>query len=264
MKTVEELAAKETELLARRLTAVAAVTAASAAAGEALIDSDGQGAPAVDGITRARDAVTAIDAALVACRARRLEAIAAKRKTGAAALRKQASDLRGQLTRLEEKTAKALQALADLQGVPYSAQPAPALVGQIPKSAQLQSQISSADQQAADLERDVPTSGSVDVEDATDVEPLLKAMLRTEAAIPTVRAVIDWARAVEQHARRAFGENPRRFHLVWKDGQVDAAESYIQVGALAKVGLGSYGGTVFEAGSDIFRAPFPPPGFGGL
>src|ERR1017187_2046664 len=107
LNEIERYVTKEIELFGRRRAAIEAIEATEQAAGVALLDaSEGESTAAqTDAIVRAKSELAAINAAITACRQRRLQAVREKRATEAKAARKQADELRGQLEQLEEKTA---------------------------------------------------------------------------------------------------------------------------------------------------------------
>jgi len=264
-KSVEDLTsdirkhgAKEVELIGKRRAAVDRVTAAEGAAGVALLDAaEGESTDKpVAEILRARSEAAAIDVAIRVCRDRRLEAIKGKRAAEALLLQKQAEQLRSQLEALGEKTTRCLGALAELQGMPYSAVPVPTAFGMIPLSAQLQNQIESLEARRRALGGEIPRHGTVDFSegDATDVAELVAAVLHTEADGPSAEAVIGWANACA--GGRQFGASPRRYRLVWQEGVIDAAKSYVYVPSLMVRTVGVTAGT---PGFDVSRATFRAP-----
>ncbi len=253
---VEKWAVKELSLMRQQRDAAARIAALEVNAGDALLDAEGEGEPGtapIDAVVRARAEAAAIAAAIGSCRLRRLQAIQAKRVGAAAEFRGQALALRRQLDVLEQKTAKLMQTLGELQGMPFSASPTPTAPG-IPLSQLLLNKIQAAESQSSSLEGELPRAGTVDVEDATGVEALVAAALRVDAEAPTTASILEWAASVERQAKRDFGRQPRRYRLVWRDGMIDTAESYIQVSALIKTTEGTLGGAVRELGTDQFRA----------
>jgi hypothetical protein len=269
MNDVERYAAKEIELMGRRLQAVEAITAAEQAAGTALLDGDGEATSApVEAVIRASAQVSAIDSAVRTCRERRLEAIRAKRRGDAAELRKQILELREQLEKLEAKIAKHVAAISELQGVPFVALSASAW-NKASCSQELQSQSTSFEIRAAALEADqLPQAGSVDVENVTTVDELVLAVLRHESDGPSAESISAWALGCEKHGRlsrmgrgmdqRDFGDSLRNYHLVWRNGVIVYDESRTQVPEIIRTEPGKYSGRpIADPGSDIFRCPAP-------
>lgn len=267
---VERYATKEVELIGRRRAATEAITTAEQAAGTALLDAgEGEAVTApVEAVMRAKAQVSALDAAIHACRSRRLEAIRAKRQGDAAGLREQIIELREQLEKLEAKIAKHVAAISELQGAPFVALPASGW-NQVSRWQELQNQIASFEIRAAALEAaEVPRGGVVDVQGVTTPDQLLLAALLHESDGPSVESIIAWAVGCEKHGRvsrmghsmdqRDFGDNLRNFHLVWRNGVIVYDESHVQVPAFIRTEPGQYSGNpVAELGTDIFRCPAP-------
>ena len=268
---VERYASKEVELVGRRRVAVEAITAAEQAAGVALLDAgEGEAVTApVEAVMRAKAQVSAIDAAIHACRSRRLEAIRAKRQGDAAELRKQVEELRKQVDELAATTAKHIAAISKSEGMPFIALPAPAVLGQVSRSQELQNQIASFEMRAAALEADeLPRAGVVDVQDVVTTDELVLGALRHESDGPSAENIIAWAAGCEKHGRvsrmgrnmdqRDFGDSLRNFHLVWRQGVIVYDESHVQIPTFIRTEPGQYSGNpVAELGSDIFRCPAP-------
>lgn len=146
-----------------------------------------------------------------------------------------------------------MQTLGELQGMPFSASPTPTAPG-IPLSQLLLNKIQAAESQSTALEGELPRAGTVDVEDATSVEALVAAVLRIDAEAPTTASIVEWAASVERQAKRDFGQQPRRYRLVWSNAEIDVDASYVQVPSLIRTTAGTLGGTVRELGTDQFRA----------
>ena len=251
--------------------AVEGITAAEQAAGVALLDAaEGESTSTqTDGIMRAKSEVAAIDAAIHACRSRRLEAIRAKRQGDAAELRRQVEELRKQVDELAATTAKHIAAISESEGMPFIALPAPAVFGQVSRSQELQSQIASFEIRAAALEADeLPRAGGVDVQDVVTTDELLLAVLRHLSDGPSAENIIAWAAGCEKHGRasrrrdsmdqRDFGDSLRNFHLSWRQGKIVYDESHVQIPTFIRTEPGQYSGNpVAELGSDIFRCPAP-------
>jgi hypothetical protein len=252
---VEKWAVKELSLMHQQRDAAAKVLALELNAGDALLDAEGDqpSTAPMDAVARARSEAAAVTAAIASCRLRRVQAITAKRAAAASELRREVMTLRRQRDALEKKTASLMDALGELQGMPYSASPTPTAPG-IPLSQLLLNKIQAAESQASALECELPRSGEVSVEDVTGVEALVAAVLRVEVDVPNTPSILEWAASVELRSGRLFGDHPRRFHLVWNDGLIDPGESYIQIPGLVKATTGTLGGAVRELGTDQFRA----------
>jgi hypothetical protein len=270
MKSVEEFAVKEIELLGKRRAAVEAIETAEQAAGIAVLDAaDGESTSGtVERIIRAKSEVSAIDAAIRACRARRLEAIRTKRQTEAVTAREEAAKLHKQIEGIIGKVREHLAAIDALQESHFAPPPLePA--ADLPLSQKLQMQLDAVERRAASLETEIPRDGRVDVNDCRNVEPLIEAMLRHEGDVPSTQSVVDWAAACEKHGRAPrldgatdhleFGELSRNFHLIWRHNSIDYSQSYTQVPSLVRSWPGQLDPrvTVCESGSDLFRCPEP-------
>jgi len=255
--SIEKHAQKEIELVARLRTANERIAQAEADAGAAYVDAeDGQSTSAsVDAVLRARAEVPLIESAIRTVRGRRLDAARAKRAEASAELRKQASGVRAQIASIETKVAKHIGAINELQSthvtVSVTAPGEPSAKSQL-----LETQAMAIEHRAAALESDLPRHGTVTLDDVTGTDPLIAAVLHHASDSPSSQDVVQWAADVERKAGRGpFGENLRRYTLVWKDGRIDSTESYIQVHSLARSPAGPVSGALgYEIGSDIFRA----------
>jgi len=255
--SIEKYAQKEIELIARLSAASQRIAQAETAAGTAYVDADeGQSTSvSVDEVLRAKAEVPLIESAIRTVRGRRLEAVRAKRQADAGELRKQAADLRAEIARIEQKVRKHVEAINALQETLVSVSAAPAQP--IAKSHLLETQAMAIEARAAALDSELPRHGSVTLDNVTSIDPLIAAVLHHPTDSPLSQDVVQWAADVERKAGRgSFGENLRRYTLVWKDGRIDTTESYIQVHSLARRPAGPVSGTLgYEIGSDLFYAP---------
>jgi hypothetical protein len=255
--SIERHAQKEIELVARLRAANERIAQAEVDAGAAYVDAeDGQSTSAsVDAVLHAKAEVALIDSAIRTVRGRRLDAARGKRAEASAELRKQASGVRAQIAMIETKVAKHIGAINELQGthvtVSVTAPGEPTAKSQL-----LETQAMAIEQRAAALEGELPRHGTVTLDDATSIDPLIAAALHHASDSPSSQDVVEWAADVERKAGRGpFAENLRRYTLVWKDGRIDTTESYIQVHSLARRPAGPVSGALgYEIGSDIFRA----------
>jgi len=265
--SLDRLAAKELELIARQRDASARAAAIELEVGATLLDATPDSPPAdesVDQLARARASIAGIEAALRAAVGRRLEIVRALRAAKADALHKQAADLLAQREKLLSRVEKHMTAISELQGMPCVAMPVVNFGGPRPLTSALEGRAMTVELEAATFEIVLPDQGTIDVE-GTDVIPLLQAVLRFEGEVPSSADVLRWAGAVEREPQpRAdafsglglsrersgidFGQHPRRFHLRWQGGRIDYAESTIQVPALARFTPG------YLVGSDVFKA----------
>lgn len=209
----------------------------------------------LDMVERVQAEIRALDGAIRVCRARRLDAIKAKRQTDAGELRKQASDLRADIARIDQKVRKHIESINALQETHVTVS-ATAPGEPTAKSQLLETQATAIEQRAAALEGNLPRHGKVTLDNVTAIDPLIAAVLHHASDSPSSQDVVQWAADVERKAGRGpFGENLRRYTLVWKDGRIDSTESYIQVHSLARRPAGPVSGALgYEIGSDIFRA----------
>lgn len=249
---LERYAAKEMKLLADLREAIDRVSAAELNAGDSWLDAPEGQFPeaAVEQIFRARSAVAAIEASIRACRARRRDALQRKLTAEAAVWRVRAEEVRTERARLEQRTTKHLDALRQLEGIEF-------IPAATPKSSTLGMRIAGAEEKAARLEAaSVPLDGEAQLDEVTSVMPLVDSVLRHESDGPSAQEVLAWAAACDPEAR--FGDLPRSFRVIWRDGVIDYRESYCQVVALApSAGVSIY--TLKSLGPDMARAMFRAP-----
>lgn len=244
--SLDALAAKELELIARQRDASARAAAIELEVGATLLDATPDSPPAesVDQLARTRASIAGIEAALRAAVGRRLEIIRALRAAKADAFHKQASGLLAQRKELLAGIERLMVSVSELQGMPFVATPVSNFGGPLPLTAALEGRAIAAEVEAATFETALPDHGIIEVE-GTDVIPLLQAVLLFEGEVPSSADVLRWAGAVEREPQpRAdafsglglsrdrsgidFGQHPRRFHLRWQGGRIDYAESTIQ------------------------------------
>ena len=256
--SIEKYAQKEIELIARLSAASQRIAQAETAAGTAYVDADeGQSTSvSVDEVLRVKAEVPLIESAIRTVRGRRLEAVRAKRQADAGELRKQAADLRADIARIDQKVRKHIESINALQETHVTVS-VTAPCEPTAKSQLLEAQAAAIEQRAAALEGDLPRHGKVTLDNVTSINPLIAAVLHHPTDSPLSQDVVQWAADVERKAGRgSFGENLRRYTLVWKDGRNDTTESYIQVHSLARRPSGPVSGTLgYEIGSDLFYAP---------
>jgi len=249
---LERYAAKEMKLVADLREAIERVSAAELNAGDCWLDAlEGQfPQDAVEQIFRARSAVAAIEASIRACRVRRRDALQRKIAAEAAVWRVRAEEARTERARLEQRTTKHLDALRQLEGIEF-------IPAATPKSSILGMRIAGAEDKAAKLESaSVLLDGEAQLDGVTSVMPLVDAVLRHESDGPSAQEVLAWAAACDPDAR--FGDLPRSFRVIWRDGVIDYRESFCQVTALApSAGVSIY--TMKSLGPDMARAVFRAP-----
>jgi hypothetical protein len=240
---LEKIAAKEIELCQRKQEKALALAEAEDAAGREFMET---GKSKIGRVLKLRAERDAIDSALKACRAARVDAIKSKIAAEAADLRRQIADKQRELADLEAKTRKHLTALSELEldgGALYTSAVlslqhsggdalTPLL---LPKSQKLRAEIEGLERKANDLTRwTLPDSGSVNIE-GTSINELLMAVLTHSSQVPSAEDVIKWHRLCEAESNKPFGDFTRRYQLQWKDGgQIDHAQSSVFVRDLAK------------------------------
>ena len=96
----------------------------------------------------------------------------------------------------------------------------PAVPGTLSRQQALQVQIGNLRNKVAWLQdAAIPSSGTVDVQKVTSVDPLIDELAMFEGAIPPMQRVLDWAKSCEPVPGETFREMPRSFYLVWADGR---------------------------------------------
>ncbi len=240
VRTGEQLKA----ILAEREAKRTALATAERAAGEAYLDQAGA-TDAIEGVIRIKTELDAIGRAAEVLHTRRLTAIEQRFRVEAGELRRQAAEKRRELEELEAKASKHLEALAQLEGAMFG-------TAEATNSMRLKSTITDLESRARELEyRQVPNHGTVDLRDATSTDDLVAAVLQSEAAIPRIEEIRQWA--ADAQSERDFGSHPRRFYLVWRNGAIDPEVSYIFCAALARPLGGASEG--IDVRSATFRAP---------
>jgi hypothetical protein len=266
---IEKWAVKELELGHKLREAAEGIPIAEAVAGAAILD--GTAGDSLAGLLRARAESAAIEAAVRACRGRRLEAVKAKRAADARIARKEAARLCGQIEGIAGKVAEHLRAVAEIERTQFGAPPL-ATGCDLPLTEQLRMQLDALERRIAGLEVEVPRDGTADISDARGADALVEAVLRHESDGPSAQDVLAWAAACEKRGRASrqepseplvlqpldFGERSRNFHLAWRNGEIDYAESYVQVPSLIRTQPARYSsGVTAELGSDLFRCSAP-------
>ena len=143
---------------------------------------------------------------------------AAEMQERADRLTKESHEITAQVDELKGK-------LAEVLGAPIEV--VCAMPGRLTRLQHLGLQIQGFGEQIARLQRaDVPDSGTVDAE-GTSVDSLLTAVTEVEAIIPSAASILDWAEGCERAAGGALRDLPRRYHLVWRSGQIVSGESHM-------------------------------------
>jgi hypothetical protein len=203
----------------------------------------------------------AVTAALRETQRRRMEAIRANRAAELTDLEERRAAVEEEHAALAAKVEKFKKAFTDLLGVEIvlvTASP-----GMLSRLQRLEGQIGNLTEQALSVQNDaIPSAGTVDVQDATSVEALVDELALFEGAIPAMQSVLDWANSCEPVPGESFGQLPRRFRLVWANGEIDREQSSIFVGELCRPGhIATYSDRPrgIDVKSGTFRAPAAVP-----
>jgi len=235
-KTIDYWATKELGLVRRKFEMAAAVATLEDEAGAAMLDAEDAGgndvATSFDRLQRANAERRAIDSAIAACRARRLDAVRVSRQAEISRLRKTAAEKSAELRSLESKTRKLFDQLTALEGCEH-------VPGGATRSGTLRLEVGQLERSALDLEEaDIPVSGEVVVEGANVTEEFLLAVANYPALGPSIEQASDWLAACEEAARKSrhmpFGDNPVRVRLVWNAEGINDQNSWVFCGALAE------------------------------
>lgn len=256
-QTLEELATRELELREKRSTVTAALVDAERTAGEAYLTGDDGKAEIAD-VTRLKVQTDAIGRAIATLRTMRGEVITAKFQREAVALRKQASERKSELTKLQDKLDSLMAQIAELEGTPVVIAGLNEFGQKARRSHELTDQISSIEQRAADFEnKQVPTYGFIDLQSATTDDEVVRAVLLHESAAPDAQQISDWLAGCQAAAiNQPFADLPRRVRLEWKDGEIDKTASYVFVPSLAPRRMSQISDGQVPAGYDSAAATF--------
>lgn len=224
---IRKFAVRELELVRDRTAKLAEVAAAERAAGDDYLEGNPGG---VDRLLKLQTEMRMIGVALATCRTRRLESVQAKRAADIAALEQRVDGLRNELQKITEKLDKLVQKVTELLGVPVNV--VPAVAGQLSNIQKLALQVQGIDEKIFRLQSDdVPDHGAIDLLDTTaGPDETVIAALMTEAICPPVEEIQQWYAGVEVSIGQPLGDHVRRVYLTWSNGQIDWAQSYIQVG----------------------------------
>lgn len=231
--------------------------AVEAQAGAAILDAEpDSGSDAPDGRDSGLAELRAIAAAVREAQRRRMEAIRAKQAAEVQGFEERRADLEKEHAAVSAKVEKHKKALTDLLGVEVAIMPA--VPGTVSRQQALQVQIGNLRSKVAWLhDSAIPSSGTVDVQKVTSVDPLIDELAMFEGAIPPMQRVLDWAKSCEPVPGETFGAIPRSFHLVWANGEIDCHQSSVFVEGLCSPGpIGIYTNrpTGIDIASGTFRA----------
>jgi hypothetical protein len=259
---VRELADLERTWTQRRVAAVANLQALDQTSGDEVLDAAlaGEKSPHAAMAKRKADAkadIEIIDSTITAARRRRVSAIQALSQARAAAIREHARPLLAEADELEEKATTLQAALEAFVGVEYEikrpemvrpGEYAGTQVYRIPRWDSLRRQAAALENRAAQLEATpVRDRGGATAE---SIEALVDQVVGDGSQLgPVAGEVIAWAQRVEarERARRAtvagLGPNaagytppgaPIVFHLAWRDGVINEAESLVVVSTMSE------------------------------
>jgi len=194
-------------------------------------------------LVETRGELELLDAAILACRSSRLEAVRAKFRAMDESLEAQAHSKKKELSDLEASLGKHLKGLSDLQGVAYGMNlfgpHMPASIIGTPRSRQLESEISRLGRQLKDArEREIPRSGAADVRDAATPEALLEQLAIFDGELPAAAEVLCWIENCELAIRKRTPHRctlPRHIYLAWRSGSVNEEESFVFVPELVAI-----------------------------
>src|ERR1035438_2138617 len=231
--------------------------AVEAEAGAAILDAEpDSGGDAPDRRASGLAELRAIAAAVREAQRRRMEAIRAKHAAEVQEFEERRADLEKEHAALSAKLEKHRKALSDLLGVEVAIMPA--VPGTLSRQQALQVQIGNLRNKVAWLQDTaIPSSGTVDVQKVTSVDPLIDELAMFEGAIPPMQSVLDWAKSCEPVPGETFREMPRSFYLVWADGKIDYGQSRVFVEGLCSPGpIGMYSNRPMgiDVASGTFRA----------
>ena len=224
-------------------------------AGTAMLDVD-SGGDTPDRRDSGLAELRAIAAAVREAQRRRMEAIRAKHAAEVQEFEERRADLEKEHAALSAKLEKHRKALSDLLGVEVAIMPA--VPGTLSRQQALQVQIANLRNKVAWLQDTaISSSGTVDVQKVTSVDPLIDELAMFEGAIPPMQSVLDWAKSCEPVPGETFREMPRSFYLVWADGKIDYGQSRVFVEGLCSPGpIGMYSNRPMgiDVASGTFRA----------
>ena len=231
--------------------------AVEAEAGAAILDAEPDSAgDAPDRRDSGLAELRAISAAVREAQRRRMEAIRAKHVAEVQGYEERRADLEKEHAALSAKVEKHRKTLTELLGVEVSIMPV--VPGTLSRQQALQVQIGNLRNKVAWLQdAAIPSSGTVDVQKVTTVDPLIDELAMFEGAIPPMQRVLDWAKSCEPVPGESFGEMPRSFYLVWANGEIDYQQSSVFVEGLCLPGpIGMYSNRPMgiDVASGTFRA----------
>jgi len=253
---IEEMKTNISTWAKRELDLVRQSQTLAAAAAAAVLDSEPNQDPASDSRrTRALAELRGAEEAIQVARRRRLQSLQAKRTTEIQSLRDRRADLEKENAALSAEIERHRRELAELLGVQVVITTA---AGMYSRLHTVGHKIGGVNDHIRRLEKPLPDSGVLDVQDASSIGPLIDALAAFEGAIPPMESLLEWAAAVEPAPGETFRDLPRTFHLVWANDVIDYQQSSIFVGSLCSpgpIGIISNRPVGINIASGTFRAP---------
>jgi|SRR5579862_8770123 len=230
------LVSREIELTTQLALKRSALAQARAAASQQFIDGNGSGGAA--NVTLQNHEVDAISDAIREIRRMRADVITNGYRSQARELRKQCAGLQTEIASCESRRAELLSQLAELEGVELAVAPA---LGQAEglRSMRLRSEFNGLERRAVELECKTPEGdGGVDLDDIASNDGIVAAALNDPSLGPDAETITAWLSACEEAARKkfliaGFENRKRRVFLLWRNGAIDTAASYVFIPELA-------------------------------
>jgi hypothetical protein len=174
----------------------------------------------VDAVGRRQAELDTISHALIACRAKRLQAVQQKLDGEIQEFRARAADSQRQAEAIQAKTKEHFDAIKQLENADYSPTSQPA-------SARLMSMSNLLARSADDLQRrGIATGGNIHLTGPVEADEVMRTVLEHASDGPSAQRILDWFAGHDQHAM--FASHRLHVYLIWTAGLIDAA-SRIQV-----------------------------------
>lgn len=233
---IDELKLEITRWTKREAELVHQKRAFEAEAGSAMVDAEpGAGKEGKDRLERALTSLRAAEVALKTARQRRTEAIHATHAAEIEALETRRMDFEKEQAALSAKVERHKKGLMELLGIEVMI--VPAMAGRPSTLQTLGLHISGVDGQIERLQKPLRDNGTVDVDNAVSIDPLIEALGTFDGVIPPMESLLHWAESCEPVPGETFRDLPRTFRLTWNAAEIDPQQSYIIVDALRCPGL---------------------------
>ncbi len=187
-----------------------------------------------------RSRISILEHAKEALATRRITILNGLASVDANALRVEAAAVEREVEKIRKAAAKALGTLSELEGIAYTEAILYCEPGMQPppRSAQLTARRVALQGKAREIgEREISRASSVDLEDATTADDIVRAVLLHRSLCPPAEAVMDWlAQCVSVAEGRGFkiAGHPWQVRIAWESSQI-TDQSWILVRALAPV-----------------------------